>query len=158
LVARLQELAGELLEQRVDREPGEEAHGFLVLLVMEPRDDLLEVVRSRGRLVAAQGVRYPEARLVMAELLGDEVGDVLLDLEGLVLEERLAQALGAVWRRPVLHPGTQAPPFRARGTHLRWQVRLAQVAVVDVRGRIPGKLARLLAQAPDFRILDAGNH
>ena len=49
----------------------------------------------------------------MAQLLGDEVDDVLLDLERLVAEHRVAQPLGTVRHRTVLHPRAQAPPLGA---------------------------------------------
>ena len=91
----------------------------------------------------------------MAQLLGDEVHDVLLDLERLVTEDRLAQALGAVRDGAVLHPGAQAPPFGAGRAHFGGQVGLAQVGEVD-RSRIPGQLARLLAETPDVGVLQLG--
>ena len=92
----------------------------------------------------------------MAQLLGDEVDDVLLDLERLVRGNGIAVAFRAVGRCAVLHPGPQAPPFRPGTADLVGKIRVADVGVVDLC-RVPGEVACLLAQLPDLGQLHLGN-
>ena len=94
----------------------------------------------------------------MAQLLGDEVADVLLDLERQVLEHRVAQTLAAVGHGAVLHPGAQAPPLGADGAHLGGQIGVLHFIPVDVGGRIPGQFPRLQAKLPDLGVVRLGDH
>ena len=119
---------------------------------------VLEVIGARLGLVVVQRLGDAEGSLVVAQLLGDEIADVLLDLEGQVLEHRVAQALAAVGHGAVLHPGAQAPPLGTGGAHLGRQIGVPQFLPVDVGRRVPGQFPRLQAKLPDLGVVRLGDH
>ncbi len=156
-VAGLEQFSGKLLEQRINGKSGEKTHRLFVFLVVEAGDDVLEVVSPRRRLIAIERLGDPEACFVVTKFFGDEIGDVLLDFEGLVTEDRLTKALGTVRGRAVLHPCAQAPPLCSRLPNLGRKIRAAQIREVNARG-VPCEFARLRTQPPYLGILQLGDH